>query len=227
MIAVTIGGATLYHGDCYQILPTLGWLPVLCMDPPYKFRTAGGGAFREQRGHTDQIAAEGLDQGFDYSIINPLLCGSVVVFCHNDQLPKLTTYLDGSFDRFAVCAWHKLNPMPMANKHYMPDTEFYVHAWNRGHHPVGTLAEKGRFVMSQVGRSKEFGHPTVKPDKVMDKIIANVSGDLVCDPFMGTGSTGVAVLKAGRRFIGIEKNKVHFETACRRIRECQLQQEAA
>jgi site-specific DNA-methyltransferase (adenine-specific) len=67
--------------------------------------------------------------------------------------------------------------------------------------------------------SKVHGHPTVKPDAVMDKIIRNVSGKSVCDPFMGTGSTGVAAIRAGKRFVGIEHNHAHFDTACRRIEE--------
>jgi site-specific DNA-methyltransferase (adenine-specific) len=216
-----IGGATLYLGDCYDILPRLGWIDVLVMDPPYAFNTSGGGQFRAQRGHTDQIAEEGLDQGFDHKIINPLLCGSVVVFCHNDQVPDLSAYLRGSFDRFVLCMWIKTNPMPMANRHYRADNEIYFHAWNRGHHPEGTLAQKARHVTSQVGRGGKFGHPTVKPDAVMDKIITNCAPGLICDPFMGTGSTGVAAVKAGRRFVGIEKSPTHFATACARLAAAQ------
>lgn len=235
---VTIGDARLILGDSYQVLPTLGWIEQLCMDPPYVLRTAGGGQFRNQRGHTDRIAEQGMDKGFDHAIINPLLCGSVIVFCHNDQIPALTTYLAGNFERFVLCMWIKSNPMPVANKHYQPDSEifihaynegaealggdgpdsqFYAHAWSDGHHPVGALADKKRYVFSQVGRARDFNHPTVKPDAVMDKIMRNIGAASVCDPFMGTGSTGVAALKAGKSFIGIEKDPAHFETACRHI----------
>lgn len=217
MIDQVIGNARLILGDSYQVLPDLGFIDQLCMDPPYVLRTSGGGEFRKQRGHTDRIAEEGLDKGFDHKIINPLLCGSVIVFCHNDQVPGLSTYLQGSFDRIAICIWQKTNPMPMANKHYQADCEIYIHAWNRGYHPVGDLSDKKRIVSSQVGRGGKYGHPTVKPDKVMDKIVRNIGSGVVCDPFMGTGSTGVAALKAGKRFVGIEHNPAHFETACRRI----------
>ncbi|WP_254913684.1 site-specific DNA-methyltransferase [Sphingobium sp. Z007] len=216
-----IGAATLYLGDCYDILPRLGWFPALVMDPPYAFDTSGGGRFRAARGHTDQIAAEGLDEGFSHDIINPLLCGSVIVFCHNDQIPALSTYLDGNFERFVICSWIKSNPMPVANKHYQPDTEFYIHAWNSGFHPQGELADKKRHVVAPVGRSKEFSHPTVKPDNVMTKIVRNAAGATICDPFMGTGSTGVAVVRDGRSFIGIEKNPAHFATACARLAAAQ------
>tara|TARA_R110000868_G_scaffold245089_2_gene501588 strand:- start:907 stop:1596 length:690 start_codon:yes stop_codon:yes gene_type:complete len=214
---VTIGDARLILGDSYKVLPTLGWIEQLCMDPPYAFETAGGGQFRNARGHTDRIAEQGMDKGFDHRIINPLCCGSVIVFCHNDQIPALTTYLAGNFERFALCMWSKLNPMPVANKHYQPDSEFYIHAWSRGYHPAGELADKRRIVTSQVGRARDFNHPTVKPEAVMDKIMRNIGASSVCDPFMGTGSTGVAALKAGKSFIGIEKDPAHFETACRRI----------
>ena len=63
----------------------------------------------------------------------------------------------------------------------------------------------------------------------MAKILRNVAGDRICDPFMGTGSTGVAALRAGKRFFGIEHNPKHFETAVRRISDAwdQIQREAA
>ena len=144
-------------------------------------------------------------------------------FCSNDQLPRLATYLDGSFHRFAVCAWRKLTPMPVANKHYVPEIELYLHAWNRDYHPQGDLADLKRIVDCRSRQSKEFDHPTVKPDIVMDKIVRNVAGSSICDPFMGTGSTGVAAIRAGKRFVGIEKNPQHFETACRRLAACQAE----
>jgi DNA modification methylase len=217
---LTIGDATLYLGDCYSILPQLGWIDVLVADPPYEFRAEGGGHYRESRGGMDQILDERLSDGFDHSIINPLMVGSVVVFCHNDQLPKLLPYLDGSFERQAVCIWRKKNPQPVANKHYRPVHEFYIHAWNRGAHPRGSLIDLDRQIVAMAPRgAAKFGHATVKPDAVMDKIITNCAPGVICDPFMGTGSTGVAALKAGRRFIGIEKNPVHFATAKARVTE--------
>lgn len=217
MTVERFGAATLYLGNAYEIRPTLGWFDGDIMDPPYLLATSGGGKFRADRPYLDEIAKQGLDKDFDHTIINPLLCGSVVSFCSNDQLPRLSTYLNGLFHRFAICAWRKLTPMPVANKHYVPEIEIYIHAWNRGYHPAGEIADLKRIVDCRSRQSKEFGHPTVKPDVVMTKIIGNVSGSSVCDPFMGTGSTGVAALLAGRRFVGIEKNPVHFDTACRRI----------
>lgn len=212
-----IGPHRLYLGDAYAIRPTLGWMDADVMDPPYAFNAVGAGKHRKARYATKQLLEEGMADGFDHRIINPLQSGSVVVFCHNDQIPELGTYLKGLFARFILGGWAKDNPMPVANKHYLYDTDYYWHAWNRGWHPVGSIAEKRRFTPSPVSSSKIHGHPTVKPDRLMNKIMANVQGQTVCDPFMGTGSTGVAAIRAGKTFTGIEHNPTHFETAIRRI----------
>lgn len=216
MITEQIGPHRLYCGDAYAIRPTLGWMDADVMDPPYKFDNSGGGAWRKARGASDQIVDEGLTEGFDHAIINPLLCASAVVFCHDDQLPDLLPFMRGNFHRHRLCFWRKINPAPHANRAYVADLEPYVHAWSRGHHPIGGYHALRRTVDAQVRPSKIWSHPTVKPDKVMDKIIANLSAHTICDPFMGTGSTGVAAIKAGKVFTGIEHNPKHFETAVRR-----------
>lgn len=213
---VTIGPHRLFLGDAYAIRPTLGWMDCDCMDPAYEFDNSGGGAFRKARGASDQIVAEGLTNGFDHSIISSLGCGSVVVFCHNDQIAKLKAYLDGTFHRVALLHWVKTNPTPHRNKHYLADKEDYFHAWNRGFHPVGDHHDMHRTVEAPVQPSKIYGHATVKPDAVMAKIIRNIAGETICDPFMGTGSTGVAAIRAGKIFTGIEHNPKHFETAVAR-----------
>lgn len=218
MTTAIIGPATLYLGDAYAIRPTLGFHDADVFDPPYAFRATGGGRYRRKRPMFDRIVADDLHKGFDLAIINPLLCGGAVVFAHNDQLAPLLTRVDGQFHRHALCVWQKTNPQPIANKHYRPDLEFYVHAWNRGFHPTGEMADLLRVsrITSPRGEAR-FDHPTTKPDALMDKILANVPGEAVCDPFMGTGSTGVAAIRAGKRFTGIEHNPAYFETAVHRI----------
>lgn len=212
-----IGDCTLYLGDCLEILPSIGRVDAVVTDPPYEFETAGAGIFRSKRTNMDLIKASGLDKGFDHTRFTSEQFGSVVFFCHNDQLAKITTYLEAEFDRHCVCAWHKTNPMPVANQHYQPDTEFWVHGWMRGYAPVGTLSEKKRYYIGPGGQDTSIAHPTVKPLPLMGKVVSNVAGTTILDPFMGSGSTGVACVKAGRRFIGIEIDEGYFDIACERI----------
>jgi DNA modification methylase len=221
-----IGNATLYLGDGYEIAPQLGIMDAVVTDPPYEFDTSGGGKYRKARKCFEDIVAAGLDQGFDHSILNTMLYKAVVVFCHNDQLPELLGFLQGSFHRFCVMSYHKTNPQPFANKHYAPDTEFFIHAWNEGGHPVGTFHDKKRYIIGQNGKS-EFDHPTVKPLDVMDKIIRNINGNRILDPFMGTGSTGIAAVKQGIEFFGIEHNEKYFDIACTRLEAAMRGREVA
>lgn len=196
----------------------VGWHDADVLDPPYAFRASGGGRYRARRPMFDRIVEEDLHRGFDMAIVNSLLCGAAIVFAHNDQLAELLGRAQGLFHRHVLCVWQKTNPQPIANKHYRPDVEFYVHAWSRGYHPAGELPDLFRVsrITSPHGPAW-FDHPTTKPDALMAKIVANVAGDSICDPFMGTGSTGVAAVRTGRRFTGIERNPVYFATAVVRI----------
>jgi len=90
-----IGNATLYLGDAYEILPHLGFVDALVTDPPYEFKVSGGGVFRKKRKNMEEIRAAGLDKGFDHTLFKAAQFGSVVMFCHNDQLVKLLPYVAG------------------------------------------------------------------------------------------------------------------------------------
>jgi len=222
---VNIGDATLYLGDAYEVIPALRSSfvrreTVCAMDPQYEFPASGGGKLRKSRKYMDEIEDAGLAEGFDIRIIDgpddATWCASAFVFFHNDQGPDIWPALSDRFERTALCAWRKKNPMPVANKHYMANLELYLHAWDGDHHPRGELKDKKRSFDGAVGKS-DFDHPTVKPFALMKKIMINAAPGLIVDPFMGSGSTGVAALAAGRRFIGVEINERWFKIACKRL----------
>lgn len=221
METIVIGNATLYLGDAYEILPIIGPVDAMVTDPPYEFNNSGGGKFRKARHASNEIVKTGLDKGFDHSFIKPELYKSVVLFCHDNQLCKLLPYFNETYDRHKLLFWWKSNPSPMANKSYLADVEPYIHAWQMGSHPIGTYQDLKRVVPHQVGKSV-FDHPTVKPDVVMDKIMRNVNGETVIDPFAGTGSTGVAAIKAGKKFIGIERDPKFFNIMVGRLLQAHI-----
>lgn len=224
---VQIGSHRLYHGDAYQIMPVLtahGPFDALAMDPPYVLATSGGGRYRKARKMLDDIEAQGMSQGFDPSMLSWKYANAIVCFGSNDQILDIVApRLRQGFRRVVLCAWHKTNPQPVANRHYRPDTEYYVHAWQQNFHPHGELADKDRYIMTLIGKSP-WDHPTVKPDAVMNKIVTNLAGTTICDPFMGTGSTGVAAIKQGRIFTGIELEEKYFNIACERVRAAHEEQ---
>lgn len=221
---VHIGPHTLICGDCKDHLPGLAF-DTLLGDPPYQFDTSGGGAYREARPDgLDAIEAAGLGEGFDQDWLMGELwrrnAGGAMVFCHNDQVDRLMAAMRTPFRRVALCCWVKSNPQPVANKHYLPDLEFWVHGWNEGFHPQRDetgLASVRRAFASPGGRN-EYGHPTQKPLPLMKKAVTNLGGRVVCDPYMGTGSTGVAAVLLGKTFVGIERDRRWFEVAVQRVR---------
>lgn len=123
--------------------------------------------------------------------------------------------------------WHKKNPMPRnMNLHFVNSTEAWVYFTYKTH--TGTFNNNGHvlhdFVETSVtpATERKFGkHPTQKPVALMNHFVTVLSnpGDTVLDPFMGSGSTGVAACVASRDFIGVEINQEYYTIASKRIAE--------
>lgn len=212
MIKQEFAGATLYLGDCAGLLPAVlaeNKVDALISDPPYELSAVGGGIGR-QRQYMAAIDRH-LDGGFDVGLLGQF--ENWFVFCTKAQLVDLFAQAERQNLRWQLLTWNKKNPTPLTCNNYLPDTEYMVHAFKKH-----IWESKTRFVVGNVEKNP-FDHPTVKPLYVMYKAIASASapGDLVLDPFMGTGSTGVAALQRGRRFIGIEREPKYFDIACQRI----------
>lgn len=203
---VIIGRATLYLGDCRDILPTLSSVDAVVTDPPYGIGEAAGKAKRRENA---AAARDYGDDAWDNKPIPPELLAQVrssgrwsIIFGGNYyDCPPATCWL--VWDKcnsgdFADCelAWTNL-PKAVRRIQYL---------WN------GMIREKG---------AQRGDHPTQKPLEVMKWCIEHLPKphQLILDPFMGSGTTGVAAVQLGRSFIGIEREERYFEAACRRLRE--------
>lgn len=211
MSPVVIGDATLYLGDCADVLPALDRVDALISDPPFVMNMLGGG-MGSKRKYINEIHQH-LDGGFDFSILDKFQ--NWLVFCSKAQIVGLIGQAEKQGIRWSLLTWNKTNPTPLTHNNYLPDTEYMIHAC-KSHN----FESKTKFIVGTVERN-DFDHPTVKPQYVMQKVIRSAShvGGIVLDPFMGTASTGVAALHLGRKFIGIEKEERYFEIACRRIEQ--------
>ena len=136
--------------------------------------------------------------------------GNIFVFTSYNQIGLWHKYFDNEFDTFQFMVWHKTNPAPCVyKKTFLNSCELIICLWNKGH--------KWNFISQE--RLVNPKHPTQKPVSVLEHIIkiASNENDVVLDPFMGVGSTGVACKNLNRNFIGIEINKEYFEAASNRI----------
>jgi len=206
------GTVRLLRGDCLEILPTLGKVDVIITDPPYEITASGGGIGRTRK---DLKQTEGFtDCGFDYKILDSFDCW--MCFGTLRQVPNLIAAAKDR--RWMLITWNKPNPCPLVNRNYLPDTEYIIHAW-RGDRLFGDFQDKARFIVHRLGDKEHGQHPNEKPVVVMKKLInlAAGAGQTILDPFMGSGTTGVACVRLGRRFIGIEIDPGYFEIAKKRI----------
>lgn len=202
---VTIGDCRLILGDCREILPTLGYVDAIISDPPY------GISYKSPSGHGktargDYPIIHGDDQPFDPK---PFLGYSqVVLFGANhfaDKLPPSAKWL----------VWDKRDGMAPNNN---SDCEL---AWVKSGGSARLIRHMWNGMLKASEKEDQRVHPTQKPIAVMEWVLnqTTVYSDLVLDPYLGSGTTGVACVNLGRKFIGIEIDERYFDIACRRIQD--------
>lgn len=151
--------------------------------------------------------------------------GNIFAFCSYNLIGKWHEIFDPKFDTFQFMVWHKTNPAPKVRRAgFLNSCELVVCMWNKGHTWNFTKQnEMHNFIETPICMGKERlknpHHPTQKPERVLKHLIklATNPGDLVFDPFMGVGSTGVAAIEMGRRFLGVEIVESYFKAAKKRI----------
>jgi len=227
---VTIGRATLYCGDCRDILPTLPKVDAVVMDPPYVLSDAGPGDshFGMSLNKFDGEDYKAIVGGFDVPGVFGLLeaiCDpfNLFCFCSNKQVSEIMSYHETRGRATTLLVWHKVNAAPFANGVWRGDIEYCVHARDSGAVFVGNAQDKKK--VSEYPIVQDGAHPTVKPLPLMRKYvgICSTEGQTILDPFMGSGTTGVAATAMARNFIGIEREPKYFDIACKRIEDAQRQ----
>ena len=228
---------TLVNGDCLIYLSKIpdNSVDLILTDPPYniaQYSTGnidlpGRSALNNDLGEWDlkEIDPSAMVEDFK-RILKP--DGNIFVFTSYNQIGKWHLAFDNEFDTFQFFIWHKTNPAPKIYKNgFLNSCEMIACMWNKGHKwNFSTQNEMHNFFESPICMRPERlsapKHPAQKPVKLLEHIIkiASNEGDVVFDPFMGVGSAGVAALKNGRKYIGIEIEKEYFDAAAKRIDIC-------
>lgn len=210
---VEIGKATLYLGDCRDILPTLPKVDAVITDPPYGIGidramaassgTQSGGMMAKKGSY---IASGWDDEPMSLDVAEAIIkLGEVMIFWGGNYygLPASQCWL----------VWDK-----QVNGNFA-DCEL---AWTNMKKPVRKFAWMWNGMLRQGGEERN-GHPTQKPLQLMKWCVEQCTNNpqSIFDPFMGSGTTGVAAVQMGRSFIGIEREPKYFDIACRRIEDAQ------
>ena len=212
---VEIGQATLYLGDCVDLLPTIAKVDAVVTDPPYgigidksmaKSSGAQSGGMKAKKGVYEASGWDDEPIGKKHIDLLFKAANHQIIFGGNYfELPPTKCWLlwdkeiNGNFAD-AEMAWTNLNK-PVKLKRYM---------WNG---------------MLRANNEARGDHPTQKPIGIMQWVISHLptEANTIIDPFMGSGTTGVACAKMGKTFIGIEREQKYFDIACKRIEDAYAQ----
>ena len=199
----TIGDATLYLGDCMDILPTLDKVDAVITDPPYGIKRFEKGSLRfDKTGeYKNGIAWDKAPEKAFFDLLLSKGENSIIWGANNFELPTSEYFL----------VWDKQQTVSNFASAELAYTNIKI------------PAKVFRFSIHQHNQI-EKDHPTQKPVDLMVWCIDFVpKAESILDPFMGSGTTGVAAIQMGRKFIGIEREPKYFDIACQRIEQAAAQ----
>lgn len=235
---VTIGNATLHLGDCLSVLPTLSEVSHTLTDPPYEAeahskgrRLLGkqvGGARTVEYGELD---FERISDEVRTRVAS--LCSTVtnvwfLTFCQAEAVQAWREAHEAAGAKYKrACIWLKPDGAPQfTGDRPGMGYESIAASWcGVGRSKWNGGGRHGVFIHAQRDSNHPKQHMTQKPIALMLELVQLFSsrGDTILDPFMGSGTTGVAAIQLGRKFIGIERDPRYFEIACKRIEQAVAQ----
>jgi site-specific DNA-methyltransferase (adenine-specific) len=230
---VLADGVELWLGDCLEILPMLGEVDHIIGDPPYEdemHKAFGRKVMRRDGTPGARNANTFRDLGFDgvnasrVDIAAKCVAASkgwVILFTLAEGVRAWRDELQASGARWnTTCFWVKPDSAPRFNgQGPARGAECFVTCWAGGGYSRWNGGGKRGVYTHCVNVKRQGEHPTEKPVPLMIDIVRDFTnpGETISDPFTGSGTTGIACVRLGRRFIGIERDPKWFDLACRRI----------
>lgn len=215
-----IGAATLYLGDCREILPSLGKVKRVCTDPPYgvklgertgssRYQNEAYRLFDDTPAYVREVCVPAIEQCLAISETLAMTPGNKCMWMYPEPDDVGIWYNPASTNRGR---WG----FNYANA--------FIFFYGKDPHNIGR-GMRPNSLSGSADSVADIDHPCPKPLMFMRWMVerASLSGDVVLDPFMGSGTTGVACTLEGRQFIGIETDPGYFDVACRRIEDAQRQ----
>ena len=229
----------LYQGDCIDIMKDIPdkSVDLIITDPPYEVSvTNSGGTVNDIKNFNATLKGiddAGINKGYDIELVGTefirvLKDIHLFVWCNKGQIWDYFQFYVGQHGcKYDIICWHKPNALPTYSNKYLTDTEYCLHFFKstgkgaRTHPENYEDAKTYLFAPINHTDKKLYEHPTIKPLNLTESMVRNCSdkGDTILDPFMGSGTTGVACINNSRNFIGIEINDSFYRIAEQRISE--------
>lgn len=228
----------IYNEDCLVGMKEIpdNSVDLILTDPPYLIGGGGDGGsinnVKKLKKSLKQI--DDIKNGYDIrkmaDEVKRLQGKNINAYfwCSKLQIPDyLQVYVVEMKCKFDIISWHKRNALPTYANKYLCDTEYclFFHKGKGQTHPQNYEDAKTYNIgLINHEDKKLWKHPTIKPIDMVMCFVRNSSqeGDIILDPFMGSGTTAIAALREHRHFIGFELNKEYYDKACERIGNEQL-----
>lgn len=226
----------IYLGDANVLIKDIPdkSIQIIYTDIPYLYQMGGGGssdvALRIRK-NADRLEQAGIDQGIDYNIfydfvrIQPKI--NCFIWCSKMQILDILNWFTDYANRhdiklfYEVLVWVKENPTPATNNTWLPDVEYCLYFRESGVKLNDGYEHKHKWYRSglNVIDKNQFFHPTCKPLECCIKHIEHVCqpGDIVFDPYCGSGTSLSAAKQLGLNYIGFEINPEYYKIACDRL----------
>ena len=220
----------LYFGDCFEVIGGLKdkSVDLLVTDPPYRFDSRGGGFYAKgkdaNRRYLDNLESIGC------CAFNPIEFLNIVkpklkkfygyFFCNKALIGEYLRFAKENKYSFDVLVMAKSNPIPAFNNHHLSDLEYIVMIREKGAY-FSKHKQIDDFRKFYITSCKKGLHPAEKPVELLERFIrvSSKESDVILDPFMGSGATGIACMNTNRRFIGVEVTEQYFDIASKRLEE--------
>jgi site-specific DNA-methyltransferase (adenine-specific) len=227
---IQIGDCRLILGDCIEVMKELGAVGHIVCDPPYESYM-----HEAKLRHRKNLRTDGANEleALDFDSIEALrgpfieaaqnLCdGWLIAFCTPEGVAHWADEINASSLKYKrACVWIKPDSTPQLNgQGPAMGAENFVVAWGgKGHAKWNAGGKRGVYTHNTNSKFRDGRHPTEKPVALMGELLRDFTneGQTILDPFMGSGTTGVACVHLGRKFIGIEQSEKYFEVAVERI----------
>ena len=218
----------VYNEDCLEGMKQIPnkSVDLVITDPPYLIDTVGSGLYSQK----DKQYIKELNfmkDGFSKEILDEI-CRvmkkiNLYIFCSQKQIiPLLDYFVREKKCNWNIITWHKTNPIPACGNKYLTDTEYVLFFREKGVKIYGDYQTKFTYYLTPLNQKDKikYNHPTIKPLNIIQNFIINSSkeGEIVLDPFMGSGTTAIACMNTNRNYIGFELDKGYYDIILERIK---------
>lgn len=228
----------IYNMDCLEGMKQIpnNSVDMIITDPPYEFvgnkeKYGGRGAFGSiGREYHSELENAGIIGGFDRNAVMEeckriMKKVNIYIWCSKEQIKWYLNFFDDY--NMELLSWHKTNPIPTCCNKYLSDTEYLLFFREKGVKLYGDFNSKKKYWLQPVNKTDKelYEHPTIKPLNIIRTLVLNSSLEeqIVCDPFMGSGTTAVACMLENRHYLGFELNKDYYNKSMERINKEKMQ----